>query len=297
MPIVSIIIPFYNHLYWLKEAVESVLHQIYDDYEIILINDGSTEDISLIAPYLDKQNITYFYQVNMGPSAARNIGIRNAKGKYLAFLDADDLFLPDKLGIQVQILNEKQEVVLCHTSYQRMNEQCQPIEIIHSGRFSGSVYPMIYDGCPIATSSVMLKKIAIQNTNCFIENVRIGEDVLLWAEIAKQGSIYGIDLPLTSVRMHSHNAALLNETQITGENNIIKYGILKAQNIPWKQRRMFLSNKYHNIAYNYYRINKQKKAFKNLAYSFWYNPFTESSKILSSLLRKIKNYRAFFPWY
>jgi len=286
MPNVSVIIPFYNHLHWLKEAIESVLNQNYNDYEIVLINDGSSEDISLITPFLDNQNISYYSQTNRGPSSARNNGIRISKGKYLAFLDSDDLFLQDKLLLQVKILDECPEVVLCHTSYQRMDEQGQALEIIHSGKFSGSVYPHIYDSCPIATPTVMVRKMTLQNTNCFNEGVRIGEDVLLWAEIANHGLVYGIDLPLAFIRMHGQNAATDYRTQIIGDNNIINYGILKAHNISWSQRRRILSNKYHNLAYNNYRVNEQKKALKNLAYSFWYNPFSESSKIFSILLRK-----------
>ena len=99
MPKVSVIIPTYNGAQYIKQAVDSVLAQTYDDYEIIVVDDGSTDDTAeLLRPYGDR--ITYLYQENRKLPAARNTGIRTARGQYLAFLDSDNLFLPHKLAAQ-----------------------------------------------------------------------------------------------------------------------------------------------------------------------------------------------------
>jgi len=140
----------------------------------------------------------------------------------------------------------------------------------------------------------MVNKKVLENSNCFNENIRIGEDVILWSELAHKGLVYGIDKPLTLVRMHGQNAANTPENQIVGDNNILKYGILMAQDISWKQKRRFLSNKYHNIAYNYYRVNNKRKAVLNLAYSFCYDPFRASRLLYSDLLGLGKRLRRFF---
>ena len=97
---VSVIIPFYDHVDWLEEAVESVLTQTFSNYEIIVINDGSREDLSA---FLEKyqQRIRYQFKTNGGPATARNLGIELAQGKYIAFLDSDDLWYPQKLERQV----------------------------------------------------------------------------------------------------------------------------------------------------------------------------------------------------
>jgi len=105
---VSVIIPVYNNVLYLGEAVESVLKQSYTNYEIIIVDDGSTEDIAgSIQQYLDvNENIRYVRQENKGPGPARNAGIRMAKGKWIAFLDADDIWMPEKLEKQITFLRE-----------------------------------------------------------------------------------------------------------------------------------------------------------------------------------------------
>ena len=99
-PLISVIIPFYRHAAWLAQAVDSVLAQTYSPVEILVVNDGSDEDMTLFSQqYAEK--IRYFTQPNAGPAAARNRGIAQANGEYVAFLDSDDLWLPDKLTRQM----------------------------------------------------------------------------------------------------------------------------------------------------------------------------------------------------
>ncbi len=96
MPTISVIIPTYNGARYIRQAIDSVLAQSYSDYEIIVVDDGSTDNTAeILWPYGDR--ITYLYQSNQKLPTARNNGITASKGKYLAFLDSDDLFLPDKL--------------------------------------------------------------------------------------------------------------------------------------------------------------------------------------------------------
>ena len=114
-PTVSIIIPFYNNVDWLNEAVDSVMKQTYKDYEIIVVNDGSKEDITL---FLEKNpEIIYFYQKNNGAGSARNKGIDVARGKYIAFLDSDDVWLPQKLEKQVDYMENNPQIMWSHCSY------------------------------------------------------------------------------------------------------------------------------------------------------------------------------------
>jgi glycosyltransferase involved in cell wall biosynthesis len=111
---VSVIIPVYNNVLYLGEAVESVLKQSFTNYEIIIVDDGSTEDIvGSIQQYLDvNENIRYVRQENKGPGPARNTGIRMAKGKWIAFLDADDIWMPEKLEKQIAFLREHPNTIV-----------------------------------------------------------------------------------------------------------------------------------------------------------------------------------------
>lgn len=110
-PTVSVIIPSYNSAFYLLETLDSVLLQSYQDFEIILVDDGSTDNTKeVIQPYL--KYINYVYQENKGPAPARNTGIRGARGKYIAFNDSDDSWLPQKLAIQIDYFQNHPEIGL-----------------------------------------------------------------------------------------------------------------------------------------------------------------------------------------
>ena len=110
-PLVSVIIPTYNSSQYIKEAIDSVLAQTYKNFEIIVIDDGSTDNTKeVLAPYLSV--IKYIYKNNGGPASARNRGIKEANGEFVAFLDADDVWKPDRLARGVDILDQRPEVGL-----------------------------------------------------------------------------------------------------------------------------------------------------------------------------------------
>jgi len=113
MPSVSVIIPTYNRARYVTKAIESVLAQTYHDYEIIVIDDGSTDNTKeVLQPYMDR--IRYIYQQNAGVSAARNTGISEARGEWIAFLDSDDEWLPEKLDVQMEYVARHPEII-AHT--------------------------------------------------------------------------------------------------------------------------------------------------------------------------------------
>lgn len=124
---VSVIIPTFNCDRYLTQAIDSVLAQTYRDYEIIVIDDGSTDNTrQVLQPYLSR--IEYIYQENQGVSVARNRGIESARGEIIAFLDADDLFLPDKLASQVAIFDKSPEVGIVHSGWRRVNQEGDTIK-------------------------------------------------------------------------------------------------------------------------------------------------------------------------
>ncbi|NET43627.1 glycosyltransferase [Okeania sp. SIO2B3] len=126
MPRVSVIIPVYNSLY-VTEALDSVLNQTYRDYEIIVVDDGSREHIQQVLE-LYSSNINYIYQENQGVAAARNRGIEIAQGEFVAFLDHDDFFLPDKLALQVSCFDAQPQVGMVHTGWRRVNQKGEYIQ-------------------------------------------------------------------------------------------------------------------------------------------------------------------------
>ena len=125
-PIVSVIIPVYQGDRFLAEAVESVLNQTYTHCEIIVIDDGSTDNSrEVLEPYFDK--ISYVFQENQGVAAARNYGIKIARGELIAFLDQDDFWLPDKLALQVACFEAKPDLGIVHCGWRRVNAIGEPL--------------------------------------------------------------------------------------------------------------------------------------------------------------------------
>ena len=109
-PLVSIVIPAWNAERYIKEAVDSALNQTYPSTEVIVVDDGSIDGTrAILEPYLATKRIIYIYQVNKGLAGARNTGIRAASGEYIALLDSDDLFLPQKIEKQALVLKEHPE--------------------------------------------------------------------------------------------------------------------------------------------------------------------------------------------
>ena len=109
-PAVSVIIPLYNAQKYIEEAVNSVLRQTYEDFEVVIVDDGSTDRSAILAKTFKDPRVRYIYQKNKGLAGARNSGIRNMRGTYLVFLDADDTLLPEKLQTQVAYLEEHPEI-------------------------------------------------------------------------------------------------------------------------------------------------------------------------------------------
>jgi glycosyltransferase involved in cell wall biosynthesis len=267
-PTVSVIIPFYNRLSWLEEAIKSVLVQSCKDYEIILVDDGSNTTYNFL-PNISDNRIRYVRQENRGPAAARNLGIELSQGKFVAFLDSDDLWLPNKLEIQLRYMQDNPKIGLSHTSYTRMSPKGDLLEKISSGKFTGYVYPKIILSCPIATPTVIIRKNILNNIK-FNEGVKIGEDVILWIQISKQHKILGIDIPLTKVRIHGDNAAIDIHKNLHGNLNIINYTLENDNDLDFISKKKARSRFYNIKGQILLQKNHQNKSiqffFKGLLY-------------------------------
>lgn len=222
-PKVSVVIPFYNRVEETLRAIKSALNQTYQNTEIILVDDCSTDDISNVKKYIQKHENVKFLSLdkNAGPAAARNLGIKNATGDYIAFLDSDDEFMPEKIEKQLATM-AKHNLDVSYTSYIRRQGdqetvQCDP-------GLTGIVVPRIISNCTIATPTAVVRKAFLTENNIhFDENFRIGEDTRLWLEIAKQAEILLVNEPLTVVNVGKATHAQDNSKLIIGIKNLIAY--------------------------------------------------------------------------
>jgi glycosyltransferase involved in cell wall biosynthesis len=240
---VSIIIPFYNNATWLSEAVESVLSQTYINYEIIVVNDGSSEDMSgFLSSYGGK--ITYIKKENQGPASARNLGIDKANGEYVAFLDSDDLWLPDKLRVQIEKMRKHNAVWSC-CGYETFGDDNPRKILVPVGNEEKPSY--LYSK-KVATPSVIIKADVLKNNRefRFNQSIRYGEDTYLWMLLILYYPVLSLKDILVKVRMHGTNASKRAYIQI------------KARADFWRLRKekaaLFKNNKnvplYYKVAFN-----------------------------------------------
>lgn len=232
---VSIVIPFYKRIDFLIEAIDSVLRQTFQQFEIIIVNDGSKEDLSCLEKVLLDERIKLIKQVNKGPASARNRGVLEARGKYIFFLDSDDLFHPEKLRLQYEFMEENPQLAMSYTNYQLIDEAGSKIRDFKIKKAQRS-YQSYFLRCPIATPTVCVKREIICE-HLFPEDLRVGEDNLTWVSIAKRDSIDLISETLSSVRIGENTTAYDLKNYI--RNN---WGIITYSNVPFylKLTRLFL---------------------------------------------------------
>lgn len=218
----SIIVPFWNEVPLAIRAVKSALAQVNARVEVILVNDGSTDDLSPLYDLCAKDaRVRLLHQPNSGPAAARNRGMLAANGEYIAFLDADDVFLATKVERQVELMQEH-GALFSHTSYYVSFPGTQHgLGIWRSGKFGGQMYPEIIGSCPIAMPTVMLHRSVMDGGFVFPTTSRIGEDILGWVDLAAKYLLLGIDEPLSVVEWSSQSAALSVKKQALGLSNMI----------------------------------------------------------------------------
>lgn len=199
---VSVVIPFYSNVEWLKEAVDSVLSQTYKDFEIIIVNDGSPEDVRwFLTEY--EQYIVYKYQKNNGPASARNAGIELAMGKYIAFLDSDDLWLNTKLEKQVELMKQH-NAVWSHTSWEQFEDN-NPENVVrrYENGNNGYIYPNSLISLNIATPCVMVKTDVLKKSEefRFSEKMRFGQDYYLWLKLSYHYPVFLVNEILCKARL------------------------------------------------------------------------------------------------
>lgn len=212
-PLVSVIIPFYSGFKWLKEALNSVQDQTYKNMEVLVINDGSKENIDDIINMYNL-NIKILYKENGGPASARNLGIERSSGKYIAFLDSDDLWLPDKLTKQIDFMETKKCVWSQH-SYEMFWENSIKTKIINTKKYAGNVYKECFISFKVQTSCVVvLKSVLTENRIFFPPQKRYGQDIAFYKQIAKIYPLGYVNGVYTRFRIRGNNAGFTAKIQI-----------------------------------------------------------------------------------
>jgi glycosyltransferase involved in cell wall biosynthesis len=217
MPKVSVIIPTYNYDRFLGEAIHSVLAQTFQDFELVVVDDGSTDNTKQVVSNFADERIKYIYQQNQGVSAARNTGISACCGDYVALLDADDVWVPQKLELQVKILDSRPDIAaVCSDVYVVDAHTGVTINRFwNDGRRLGTFNPhmapkkllrrLLARGCFIHPSSTIFRRVVFDEVGLFDESLQTHEVWELSVRILLHFDIALIDTPLVKYRQHAAN--------------------------------------------------------------------------------------------
>jgi glycosyltransferase involved in cell wall biosynthesis len=194
-PLVSVVIPTYNRAKTLARAIDSVLAQTYRNRELIVVDDGSTDDTDeILESYGDA--LIRVRQVNRGVSAARNLGIERSNGDPVAFLDSDDEWLPEKLERQMSLFDESDPLFICHTDEIWMRGGREIAQKRIHAKQGGRFFERALERCLISPSSVLLSRSLLDRVGRFDEDLPAAEDYDLWLRITAFHEVAFIPRPL-----------------------------------------------------------------------------------------------------
>ena len=220
-PVISVILPVYNAGQYLKYAVDSILEQTHKDFELLLIDDGSTDESSTIIDTYAKADprVVAIHQDNMGLVATLNKGVRLARGKYIARMDADDISLPRRFEVQVSLLESTEGAVLCASCFDVIDENNEFVRLGVAPAIDEDLKRSMYLYNPIAHGSVMVLKEALIAAGEYSDTVGPTEDFDLWIRLARQGNFVFSERSLFRWRMnptgitHSQNEKMQDATK------------------------------------------------------------------------------------
>jgi len=257
--LISIIIPTYNRGGLIINTINSVLNQTYLNWELIIVDDGSTDNTKEIIASVNDSRIKYIYRENKGPSAARNTGIKNANGEYIAFLDSDDEWLPEKIERQIKFLDKNPNIGIIggwstsvFENNKKLSQSC--IEIKNNKTYIKALllFPFYKINELPWTSSIIVKKECFDKVGYFDEKMISKEDWDMWLRIAIFYDFYCLDKILILRKIHNQSLMYTTDTEKI-KNGAVMFldKVYSNENLPdefLKFKNISYSNTLFNIA-------------------------------------------------
>lgn len=232
---VSVIIPAYNAMKYLPETLESVLTQTFTDFEAIIVDDGSSDNILEWFKTISDSRVRLISQYNQDVSAARNTGILNSSGEYIAILDADDIWEPTKLAKQVEFLDSNQSVGLVDTWTTYIDENGHFLNKISNQNLEGDVRKILKEKCNTfvaSGSSPMIRRVCFDRVGLFDIEMKCSEDTDMWIRIGMHYHFGAIKECLVRYRQHSNSKSRNYHIMLEGLRILIEK---HSKNIPTKE--------------------------------------------------------------
>jgi len=275
LPVVSVVIPTYNRWPMIREAVESVLGQGYRSFEVIVVDDGSTDDTT---ERLEKygSRVRVLSRQKSGVAAARNYGASIAKGRYVAFLDSDDLWLPQKLETQTMFMEQHPEVKICQTEEIWIRRGLRVNPRLKHAKPSGDIFRRSLELCLVSPSAVMMTKDLFDQFGGFDESFPVCEDYDLWLRIAVGHLIPLIFRPLVVKRgghgdQLSHSLWGMDRYRVQSLRNLLRSGLVG------EKRNWTLETLYRKIVILSQGARKRGKQDEAVAYEAILSEFLQET--------------------
>jgi len=268
-PLISVVIPTYNYGHFVCETVESALAQTYTPIEVLVVDDGSTDDTQArLATYCNR--IHYIHQQNRGLSAARNTGIRAARGEFVALLDSDDLWLPEKLERQVALFVHEPDAGLVATERFAIDETGKRLDYAreHCSREGSHELTMrdLLEFPAFSPSSVLARKDALLAVGGFDEGLKAVEDMEMWVRVAARFRVLRLNATLTAQRFHSKSMSHQADSMLQNHQKVIDQLFARLPQLQRRQcwRRIAEARMYREVAFMHFSGGNWTGALKDL---------------------------------
>lgn len=234
MPTISVIIPAYQHGQCIAEAVESVMAQTFRDFEVIVINDGCTDHTEeILRPFVEKRLIRYFYQENQGISATRNRGLSLATGEFVAFLDDDDVWPPDKLEWQVDALQNSMALVVGGLTC-LFGTRADRKSIVETSEYATIDTAKLFGGNPFGSpGQTLIRRSALLAIGGFDPAIWGADDHDVWIRLSRMGEIRRYDRISLFYRVHDSNTSRNSERMFENAEKVIRKNLV---GVPVRER-------------------------------------------------------------
>jgi glycosyltransferase involved in cell wall biosynthesis len=273
MPSVSVIIPTHNRRDYVREAIASVVAQTYQDFELIVVDDGSDDDTgTLVAEFSPVcPSLRYVCQANQGVSVARNTGVALSSGHYLAFLDSDDVWQPSKLERQLAFFGAHPRASICQTEEIWLRRGVRVNPHAKHRKTGGDIFARSLERCLVSPSAVMLRRSLFDRVGGFDPCLPACEDYDLWLRIGATQPIHLLDTPLV-IKRGGHPDQLsqrfwgMDRFRVRALQKLLDSGILSAE-----QRRLTVRvfhNKCAVLARGARKRGKSGQAYERLAAAY-----------------------------
>ncbi|CAD0226082.1 glycosyltransferase [Planktothrix agardhii 1806] len=271
MPVISVIIPVYNGEKTIRETVISVLNQTFSDFELIIINDGSTDSTLDVVSTIYDSRLKVFSYPNGNLSASRNRGISHANGEYIAFIDADDLWTPDKLEAQYKALQDHPETAVAYSWTNCIDESSQFLRCGSHKTVNGDAYPnLLVVNILESGSNPLICRKALEKVGEFDSSLTPAEDWDMWLRLAKHYPFITVPKPQILYRQSSQSLSANVLKLEAGSKQVIEQAFSQAPDSLQSLKKKSLGNIYKYLTFKALEGKPNPKQGL-VAFSFLYN--------------------------